>query len=238
MVVRLTYRRFLDSRTAEGKPLDINYIKAELLLVLLAGSDTTGTTFQSFMNLIFTHPTVYAKLLMEIDQATKDGKLSDMPLYDEVTEHCPYYVACLKETMRLWPAISSSFPRLVGKAGMEFGDTVAPEGTEVASHPWVVHRDPNIYGPDVLQFRPERWLEDPEKTKLYNKYNLAWGYGTRVCMGRDIAMMELYKGPLQFLRKFRVRTLRDYKSPKMACKGGVNFWRDIWVQIERRDAHI
>jgi len=36
---------FLDARTDDGKLLDLDYVKAEILLVLLAGADTTGTAF-------------------------------------------------------------------------------------------------------------------------------------------------------------------------------------------------
>lgn len=247
----LTRSRFLDARDGSGKPLDIDRIKAEILLVLLAGADTTGTAFQSLMCMLLTNPTIYSKLMDEIDGATRAGHLSAMPQFDEVTQHCPYYVACVKETLRVWPSVPSNFPRLVDKNGMELFGKFAPEGTEIACNSWVVQRDPSIYGDDALEFRPERWLDKEEKVAEYNRYNMSFGYGARICLGMNIALMELYKGPLQvsitgeavvlilifvyqLLRTFRPEMLNSKKPAKFVVSAGVAHWENLWLKIEPR----
>lgn len=224
---------FIDARDDEGKELDEDYIKAEILLVLLAGADTTGTAFQAMMYYIMSDDRVYDKLMAEIDEATRAGLLSAVPQYDEVLHHCPYYVACTKESMRLCPSAPNIFPRLVGKAGIELDGKFAPEGIEVTCNPWLVHRDANIYGDDAMEFKPERWM-DKEKAKIYDKYSMTFGYGARVCLGQNIAMMELFKGPLQFFRNFKPEILNKQKPGEFVVKGGVGFWKDMWITVSRR----
>ncbi|KAK7991729.1 cytochrome P450 oxidoreductase [Apiospora saccharicola] len=195
---------FIEARDDMGEPLDLEYIRAEILLVLMAGADTTGTAFQALMREIWSHPSVLEKLMAELDATTTAGHLSAMPQYEEVQQHCPYYLAVF-----------------------------VPEGMELTCNPWIVHRDPRIYGDDAEEFRPERWLEDPERTKEYNKYNMAFGYGARVCLGREIANMELYKAPLQFFRTFKITVVNkgDY-----IYKGGLTYYENLDVKLEKRAA--
>ncbi|KAL3418538.1 flavonoid 3-hydroxylase [Phlyctema vagabunda] len=216
---------FLDARTPAGEPLDTNYLRAEILLVLLAGSDTTGTAFGAILTFVLSSPPTYKRMLEEIDAATSSGYLSSpIPKYSEVAEYCPFYVACVKESMRLCPSAPNIFPRI-------------PVGTEVTCNPWIVHRDPAIYGSDAEEFRPERWLEG-DNGRLFDKYNMSFGYGSRACLGKDIAMMELLKTPLMFFRTFKPTLCSPSREtpgpPKLLVKGGIGYWKDIWLTIERR----
>ncbi|KAJ5671895.1 hypothetical protein N7507_001022 [Penicillium longicatenatum] len=223
----------LDARTDEDKPLDLEYIRAEVLLVLLAGADTTGTAFQAMIHFLLENPAAYKRMMEEIDAASKAGVLSEMPQYDEVLTHLPFYVGCVKETMRLCPSAPNIFPRYVPEPGLELFGKFAPAGTEISCNPYLVHRDPALYGDDAEEFRPERWL-DAERAKLYNKYNMAFGYGSRVCLGKDIAMMELFKGPLQFFRSYKPEPVEGKPKAQFVVKGGVGYWKDVWLTISKR----
>jgi hypothetical protein len=48
---------------------------------------------------------------------------------------------------------------------------------------------------------------------------------------------ELYKSPLQFFRTFRPK-LNQKKSGRFVVKGGVGFWEDMWITIEKRKAAV
>ncbi|EGP83779.1 putative P450 monooxygenase [Zymoseptoria tritici IPO323] len=232
---------FMDARTPDGDHLADDTIVSEIFVVLGAGSDAFGSASTAFMASILSRPTIFRRLMDELEDAIADGKLSyPVPSYAEVSQHLPYYAACIKETLRLDPSGATLLPREVcpGDPELILNGHVVPIGTEVAMNPWIAHRDVNLYGPDAEEYNPDRWLSDPARTKIYEKYNLAWGYGARLCLGKPFAMMELYKGPLSLLLNFDVTIAEigpNTPAPHSEMYATVKVWGDVWLQLQRSD---
>ena len=178
--------------------MSLDSIHAELTTVLLAGADTIATASCSIIIYILQSPQALAKVLYEYKRGRQLGLLSPVPQQAEVLEHCLYYVACVKETMRICPSVQSIFPRQVTPdQTLVLEAKEIPPGTEVACNPWITHRDRQVYGLDADVWRPERWVENNGKSeRVLERHNLALGYGSRICLGRDLGMMELLKFPL------------------------------------------
>jgi cytochrome P450 len=133
---------------------------------------------QSFFHFVLSSPPTYTKLLAEIDAAHRAGALSPMISYAEA-QNLPYFQACLKEAMRLRPAVGLNISRLVPAGGATIDGSFYPGGTEVAVNAWVVHRDRGVFGQDADAYRPERWLEGNAKVmerSMYQVCKLAGGW--------------------------------------------------------------
>lgn len=117
---------------------------------------------QSFCHHVLREPAIYAKLKEEIDQAHAAGNLSELPQWSEC-QALPYFQACLKEAMRLRPAVGVNISRYVPPAGAEIDGKWYHGGTRVAVNAWVLHRNEEIFGKDAKKYRPERWLEGDAK---------------------------------------------------------------------------
>lgn len=76
-----------------------------------------------------------------------------------------------------------------------------PKGSYVGSSGAVVHFDKHIFGEDADTFNPDRWLQSSSESleaytqRLHNMraVDMGWGRGSRVCLGKNIALMEIYK---------------------------------------------
>jgi cytochrome P450 len=66
---------------------------------------------------------------------------------------------------------------------------------------WCIGRSKSIWGEDADVFRPERWLQQEsesadqftERLESWRKNDITWGKGDVTCVGKNIAMMEIYK---------------------------------------------
>ena len=160
-----------------------------------AGSDTTATAIRCAIYQLTRNPQFKAKLFEEIDNA----KLSPMISYAEAIK-LPYLAAVIKESLRVHPSISLTFPRHVPKGGATISGRYFPEGCRVGVNPYVLHYQTSVFGDDAEDFNPERWFR-PD-AELMERTLFQFGAGSRTCIGKSIALMEIYKFVPQFFRAF------------------------------------
>ncbi|KAI1355867.1 cytochrome P450 [Xylaria sp. FL0043] len=203
---------------------------------IFAGSDSTASTMQSFFWLTLTAPRVYASLKSEIDAAVTSGLIPPTGNIEWTqAQNLPYFQACLKEAMRLRPAVGLNITRLApGPDGVEIEGRHYPAGTRLAVNGWVLHRDKAVFGDDAEFFRPERWIEDEESARVMERYMFQFGGGAHVCIGRNLALLEINKVCPRLLRDFDFQLV----NPTREIKAKATFFvvqEGLEVYISRRN---
>ncbi|RAL61330.1 hypothetical protein DID88_009466 [Monilinia fructigena] len=219
----------LDSRI-DGEPLTSTQKRSHVTLLIQAGADTTATALGSTLRFLAITPGSLTKTLNEIRKAEERNLLST-PIKDEETRaHLPYIVGAVKEGLRLNPSAPNWFPRVVPPEGKIIDGVFVPGGMDVTSNAMVVQRDPDLFGPDPDSFRPERWMEEGKDVELEHGM-FVWGVGPRVCLGKDIAWMEMFKLIPEIIRNFDIEVLNE---GKYVCAGGISYNENFVVKLHPR----
>ncbi|KAK4160016.1 putative cytochrome P450 pisatin demethylase [Cladorrhinum sp. PSN259] len=202
--------KFLAAREARPEFMTDTLVQTMAVSMAFAGSETTAISLSSVFYYLLKTPRALARLRKELDDAARSGKFSD---YETglVTWHesqtLPFLDACVKEAFRLHPAPGLPMERIVPEPGLEITGQYIKGGTIVGCSAWVLHRDEKVFGPDVEEYRPERWLVDvsgEEKVKAMNGTMLQFGMGSRTCIGKNISLLEIYKLVPSLLRRFEI----------------------------------
>lgn len=165
-----------------------------------AGNDTTAISLSATAYSLFKHPQTYKRLKEEIDEAAAQGKISD-PISFKEAQELPFLQAVIKEALRLHSATGLPLARVVPEGGAMLAGKHFPAGATVGINSWVAHRNANVFGPDADIWRPERWLNKDDTTIAeMDSYFLAFGLGSRTCLGKNLSMLEMSKLIPQLLR--------------------------------------
>ncbi|KAM3299223.1 hypothetical protein ACQJBY_040614 [Aegilops geniculata] len=157
-------------------------IKALLLNLFTAGTDTTSSTVEWALAELIRHPNALKQLQREVDDAVGTSHLvteADLP-------RLTFLTAVIKETFRLHPSTPLSLPRVAAE-DCEVDGYHVPKGTTLLVNVWAIGRDPASWGADALEFRPARFLPGGSHETVDVKggdYELIpFGAGRRICAG-------------------------------------------------------
>ncbi|PRY14712.1 cytochrome P450 [Kineococcus rhizosphaerae] len=181
--------------------MDDRQIRDELVTFVVAGHETVASSLTWTLDLLSRNPSALAAVHAELDGLPAD------PTWDDVPQ-LPYLRACVDEALRLYPPAWVITRKALAPDRLDVAGTVVdvPAGTLVIVCTWALHRDPGRWEEPGL-FRPERFLDAAERRR--DDY-VPFGAGPRLCIGRDLALVEEV---LVLATLLRTRTLRPVPGP-------------------------
>ncbi|KAL6842595.1 hypothetical protein ACP4OV_027439 [Aristida adscensionis] len=158
-------------------------IIGELKLFYFAGMETTSVLLTWTMIMLSMHPEwqdrareevlrVFGKKLPNLD-GTNQLKVVTMVLY---------------EVLRLYPPITL-LARQTYKE-MELGGVKYPQGVRLLLPIVTIHHDVDLWGEEAEEFKPERFAEGVSKASKDPPAFFPFGWGPRICIGQNFALLE------------------------------------------------
>ncbi|KAL9036351.1 MAG: hypothetical protein Q9214_006176 [Letrouitia sp. 1 TL-2023] len=211
--------------------------ESESLLAAMAGADPVGTAIRVNLLYIFTNFRVHATLLTEIrTHGLLPSASSTACIRYQTIRSLPYLSAIIKESFCIFPPFVGLMEKVVPQTGAYTPDNrYLPPGTLVGVNMRALLRDEDVFGVDAECFRPERWLEarDEEKARMERSLELVFSGGRYTCLGKEVAIMEIYKVVVEVVRRFEMEIVdptRVWESVAM----GIFVQRGMWVRFTER----
>jgi cytochrome P450 len=201
-----------------GSGMDDQQVAGNVLIMLLAGEDTTANTIAWMVHLLWRHPAALARATEEVRRLCANPTA---PTLDEVAQ-LDYIDACINETMRLKPVAPQNGMQALRDTTL--GDVHIPTGMVVIG---VMRRDATSerHVPRAAAFEPERWLAGGEhgdggspaqQASGVKRISMPFGAGPRICPGRYLALLEMKVAMTTLLGRFDITAVDtpDGREPR------------------------
>jgi len=155
----------------------------------LAAQETTATALRWFFLAMLLYPDTAVAARAELKAV-----VGDRPPRFADREALPQIEAMVKELLRWRPPA----PTGVAHSATEdftYGDYLIPKGAVIFSNIWSICRDPLLYA-DGDAFDPSRFIDEAGRVKqapkdVHDDYP-TFGYGRRICIGKNLAIQSLW----------------------------------------------
>ncbi len=150
-----------------------------ILLLGLAGHETTASTMAWMVCHLAASPNLFARALNEVEG------VGAIPATPAELIHFPLIEGIFRECLRLYPPVPFVSRALVEP--VQVGGVELPAGVEVSFPILLWQRNASRY-PDPERFLPDRWIGLPRKPEPLD--NIGFSFGPHFCLGYHVAWME------------------------------------------------
>ncbi|KFK27760.1 hypothetical protein AALP_AA8G425600 [Arabis alpina] len=170
----------LEDKSSSYKSFVVDNCKS----IYFAGHETTAVAVSWCLMLLGLNPSWQTRIRDEVFRFCKNG----IPDADSIS-NLKTVTMVIQETLRLYPP--AAFVSREALADTKLGSLIVPKGVCIWTLIPTLHRDPEIWGADANEFKPERFSEGVSKACKYPQSFVPFGLGTRLCLGKNFGMMEL-----------------------------------------------
>ncbi|XP_030627994.1 cytochrome P450 2J3 [Chanos chanos] len=178
-----------------------------------AGTETSATTIRWGLLFLMRYPDIQKKVQDEIDKVigqSRQPTLADRP-------NMPYTDAVIHETQRVGNIVPLGFPKMASK-DTTLGGYFIPKGTLLNTNLSSVLKDKNEWE-TPNDFNPGHFLDDQGKFRRRDAF-LPFSAGKRVCLGEQLARMELFLFFTSILQRF---TIVPGPNEELSLEGQLGF---------------
>jgi cytochrome P450 len=173
-----------------GAGMDEEQMIDEILGLLFAGHETTANTLSWILYLLSRQPVITDRLKSSIEKTD----ILESPQNEFIT-------AVISEGMRLYPAAWMT-ERVVLRDD-RFNGFDIPKGTIVIPFFYGLHRNKNLWE-NASDFNPDRFISGNATVTRKTKNFFPFGAGPRMCIGNNLAMVEMAFILHELLSKFEI----------------------------------
>ncbi|KAL8131892.1 cytochrome P450 72A397-like [Apium graveolens] len=199
----------ISSEQLQNGPINVGMslddVIGECKLFYFAGQETTSNILVWTIISLAIHPNWQSRAREEVLQVLGNhGK----PDFDNLN-HLKIVTMILHEVLRLYPPAHTLNRKVHDDTTL--GGLKLPAGAEVAMPLLLLHYDQNIWGEDAKEFNPERFAHGVSKaTKSNQAAYFPFGWGPRLCLGQNFAMLEAKLALATILQHFSFELSASY----------------------------
>lgn len=188
----------LDARYEDGSEMTEEQLIDEILILFVAGHETTANALTFAFQLLAQHPEEQ-ELLRE---ASAFAKANTTHLMEFIRSN-EYAKQVIEETMRLYPP--AYFIDRVNLEADSFDDYDFPADSNLLFSVLEMHKHPDYWN-DPEKFMPARFKDN---AGMKHPAYFPFGAGPRMCIGNNFAMYEMVFAITEVVEKYEIKTMHN-----------------------------